>query len=395
MMRVALICDFAEENWPSMDLVAEMLVENLHADYRTVIEATAMRPRMIPRFARLPFVRKKRGASNLDRLVNRFWDYPRRLLRQGRDFDLYHVLDHSYAQLVNQLPAERTMVTCHDLDTFRCLLDPEREPRPRLFRAMAGRILGGLRRAERVSCASVATRDQILAHGLLPPERVVLIPYGVHPACSPNPDPSADAEASRLLGPSGADTIDILHVGSTIARKRIDTLLRVTAAVRRGFHRVRLVRIGSPFTADQCRLIAELDLGRSILQLPFVERPVLAAVYRRAALMMLPSEREGFGLPVIEAMACGTPVVASDLPALREAGGKAATYCPATDVGAWSKTITGLLRERRNWPERWDERRSDALAWAGRFSWREYTRQTVRLYEEMLCRQASSASILQ
>ncbi len=393
-MRVALICDFAEENWPSMDLVAEMLVENLHADYRTVIEATAMRPRMVSRFSRLPLFRKTRGASDLDRLLNRFWDYPRRLLRQDRDFDLYHVLDHSYAQLVNQLPAERTMVTCHDLDTFRCLLDPEREPRPRLFRAMARRILNGLRQAACVSCASVATRDQILAHGLIPSERIVLIPYGVHPACSPNPDPSPDAEASRLLGTPG-DSIDILHVGSTIARKRIETLLRVTAAVRRGFHRVRLIRIGSPFTADQRRLIAELDLGRSILQLPFIERSVLAAIYRRAALMMLPSEREGFGLPVIEAMACGTPVIASDLPALREAGGKAATYCPATDISAWTEAIAGLLRERRNWPERWGQRRCDALGWAGRFSWREYTRKTVRVYEEMLCRQASSASVLQ
>src|SRR3990172_3743178 len=285
MMRVALICDFAEENWPSMDLVAEMLVENLRADYRSAIAATPMRPRMVSRFTRLPWFRKNRGAYNLDRLLNRFWDYPRRLLRQELDFDLYHILDHSYAQLVNQLPAERTMVTCHDLDTFLCLFDPEREPRPMLFRAMARRILGGLRRAARVSCASVATRDQILAHGLLPPERVVLIPYGVHPVCSPKPDPRADAEASRFLGTPGDDSIDILHVGSTIARKRIDTLLRVIAAVRRRFPGMRLVRIGGPLTEDQRALVAELDLGKSILHLPFLDRPVLASVYRRSALV--------------------------------------------------------------------------------------------------------------
>ena len=371
-----------------MDLMADMVFDNLCADYRSTVKVTPVRPRMVWRLSRLPRFGGKRGAYSADRLLNRFWDYPRYLASRKREFDLYHILDHSYAQLVNHLPAERTMVTCHDLDTFRCLLDPEREPRSRLFRSMARRILDGFRQAARVSCASVAMRDQILAHGLIPSERIVLIPYGVHPACSPNPDPPADAEASRLLGPPG-DSIDILHVGSTVARKRIDTLLGVTAAVRRGFHSVRLVRIGGPFSADQRRLIAELDLGRSILQLPFVERPVLAAIYRRAALVMLPSEREGFGLPVIEAMACGTPVVASDLPALREAGGKAATYCPATDISAWTETIADLLRQRRNWPERWDERRSDALASAGRFSWGEYTRKTVRVYEEMLCRQAS------
>ena len=67
--------------------------------------------------------------------------------------------------------------------------------------------------------------------------------------------------------------------------------------------------------------------------LPFLDRATLAAVYRRSALVLLPSEREGFGLPVLEALACGTPVVASDIDALREVGGDAVRYCPAEDVG--------------------------------------------------------------
>ena len=66
---------------------------------------------------------------------------------------------------------------------------------------------------------------------------------------------------------------------------------------------------------------ASLD---AIVVLPFVDRATLAAVYRRAALALLPSEREGFGLPLVEALACGTPVVASDIPVLREVGGDAA-----------------------------------------------------------------------
>ncbi|MGD0072760.1 MAG: glycosyltransferase [Candidatus Binataceae bacterium] len=99
---------------------------------------------------------------------------------------------------------------------------------------------------------------------------------------------------------------------------------------------------------------------------------------------MQPSEREGFGLPVIEAMACGVPVVASDLPALREAGGPSTTFCPIADVPAWTNSIVELLRERQNWPERWRERRFAALGWAARFSWREHARMTVQVYKELL-----------
>ena len=66
--------------------------------------------------------------------------------------------------------------------------------------------------------------------------------------------------------------------------------------------------------------------------MPLLDRDELADLYRRAALVLLPSDREGFGLPVVEAMACGTPVVASDIPALREIGGDAAAYCAPGDV---------------------------------------------------------------
>src|SRR5207344_1409063 len=79
--------------------------------------------------------------QNMDRLINRLWEYPRWLGKRIDQYDLFHVADHSYSQLIHVLPADRTGVFCHDLDTFRCLLDPKSDPRPRWFRAMARRIL--------------------------------------------------------------------------------------------------------------------------------------------------------------------------------------------------------------------------------------------------------------
>ena len=125
---------------------------------------------------------------NADRLINRFVDYPRSLKPHLQEFDLFHLIDHSYSQLLHGLPADRTVVTCHDLDTFTCVLEPERQPRPRWFRAMTERILSGFRKAAHVVADSAATRDEILRFGLMPPDRITVIFNGVHPSCSPHPD---------------------------------------------------------------------------------------------------------------------------------------------------------------------------------------------------------------
>lgn len=380
--NVGVVCDFREENWPSMDLIADRLLDNVHKDYSQTIAVTRIAPPMRRRFSRNGNAQGK--LFNADRLLNRFSDYPRFMRQQREKFDLFHILDHSYGQLVHELPAERTIITCHDLDTFRCLLEPAQEPRSIFFRKMMQRTLSGFRKAARVACVSVATRDQLLAYDLIPRERIVVVPNGVHPDYSPAPDSLADAEAAKLIGTQADDQTNILHVGSTIARKRIETLLQVFASVRTDFPKARLIRIGGAFTTAQSKLVDELKLRESILTLPRMDSKVLAAVYRRADIVLQPSEREGFGLPVVEALACGTPVVASDLPVLREVGGEAAAYCPVGDIDSWSDAVIELVRDKRDHPEHWRERKQSGLTQAAKFSWAEYARKMVELYQELL-----------
>jgi glycosyltransferase involved in cell wall biosynthesis len=389
--RVAVVCDLREEDWHSMNLVADSLVGSLRAEHDASVEAERVCPPMRRLFTRGRAAAASSGRRfNADRLLNRFWEYPRHLRRAAAGFDLFHVVDHSYAQLVHQLPPERTVVTCHDLDTFRCLLDPVAEPRPRLFRLMTARVLEGMRKAARVTCDSAHTRDELLAHGLLPASRVAVVHNGVSRAYTPAPDDEADARAERVLGPrddgdgDGDYAPEILHVGSTAPRKRVDVLLRVFERVRREFPRARLIRVGGPLNPRQQRLAESLRLGDSLVTLPFLDERVLAAVYRRAALVLQTSEREGFGMPVVEALACGTPVLASDLAVLREVGGDAADYLAVADVEAWAESAARLLDERRREPERWAARRSHAVSHAARFSWSEYARRMVAIYQTLL-----------
>jgi glycosyltransferase involved in cell wall biosynthesis len=97
-----------------------------------------------------------------------------------------------------------------------------------------------------------------------------------------------------------------------------------------------------------------------------------------------PSEREGFGLPVAEASASGLPVLASDLPVLREVGGESVIYQAPGDVAAWTEAAVRLLTERREDPARWEARRTGGVAHSARFSWDEYARRMASIYRGLL-----------
>ncbi|HEY0022416.1 MAG TPA: glycosyltransferase family 1 protein [Longimicrobium sp.] len=336
--RVGIVYDYAAENWPSMDLVGDLLMDGLRR------HAPRFAPERIqPRMPRLLGGWAGGAGYNADRLIGRHVAYPRWLRRHGGGRDLYHVVDHSYAQLVRALPARRTIVTCHDLDAFRSLLQPERDPRPLWFRAMMKRVLGGLQRAAHVVCDSEAVRAELLEHGVVPADRVSTVPLAAHPDFRADPDPTADAHVATLLGPAPPDAVDLLHVGSTAPRKRIGLLLRAAAPMLAANPRARLIRVGGPLEPVHRQLAEELGIAGRIVEVPWVPRPLLAALYRRAALVVSTSEREGFGLPLVEAMACGAPVLASALPVYREVGGGAARYVDGDDPATWSAALSGTL----------------------------------------------------
>ncbi|MET0211549.1 MAG: glycosyltransferase family 1 protein, partial [Vicinamibacterales bacterium] len=135
-LRVAIIADYLEEGWPSMDLVADMLFDRLQREHSATVSSTLIRPAMRRRAARMPGAARAAWVRSADRIAGRMWDYPKLAAGLATRFDLFHIVDHSYAQLVHRLPAGRTIVTCHDLDTFRSVLDSALERRSFMFRAM-------------------------------------------------------------------------------------------------------------------------------------------------------------------------------------------------------------------------------------------------------------------
>ena len=366
-----------------MDLVSEMLSHYMVTEYGERFEVELVRPRFVGPSSGS---HRKTGQRlyTAARLLNRFVVYPLWIMRNRARFDLFHIVDHSYGHLINHLPRERCVVTCHDLDTFKCILEPGSEPRSWAFREMTRRILKGFRKAARVICVSEATRYEIVRRGLVARERVSVIANGVHPSFTVVADPDADAEIIRLLGPQDQGAIEMLHVGTTHPRKRIDLLLNIFASVRAKFPGARLVRAGGGLSDDHRRLANRLGVSEAITILPFVERRILAAAYRRADVVVLPSEAEGFGLPVAEAMACGVAVVASDLPALREVGGDAICYCPVGNVDAWRCAIVRVIEGSVKEGPEFIEARDRELRQAAQFCWSENAKRTAYTYCDLL-----------
>ncbi|HET7232101.1 MAG TPA: glycosyltransferase family 1 protein [Longimicrobium sp.] len=381
--RVGIVADYLEERWPSMDLAAELTSLAIARYGEGAFHPAILRPKL-PRVLRGRLSIKEHGAKNFDRYLGRYVAYPRWLKPRARGFELFHVIDQSYAHLVNTLPGQRTVVTCHDLDAFRSLIGDERETRPFWFRQTMKRVLKGFRAAAHVICDSEAIRQDILSHRLLSADRLTVVPLPVHPDFGPRADAEADANAAKLLGAHDAAATDLLHVGANVPRKNLPFVLEVFAAVRQRHPGARLLRVGGALTDYQRGIAERLGVRDAIVELPHLDRPTLAAVYRRANVLLLPSEREGFGWPVLEAMACGTPVIASAaLPTVREIGGEAIGYAPAGSVQGWIEAVDRLLHDRADAHE-WAGRREAALERADAYSLESYAAGILPIYRRLL-----------
>lgn len=230
------------------------------------------------------------------------------------------------------------VVTVHDA-AFE--LFPEAfTPRARRFHRLGLAAAG--RRADVVITVSQSAADELVSRSAIRAERIRVVPNGVDP---PPADPLADRLALRRLGLEGRPYV--LWVGSMEPRKGVGTLVAAMAELRRkGAHpSVATVLAGyDGWLTDG--LVATTDrtaLGPSLRQLGRVSEEQLWALYRHASLFAFPSRHEGFGLPVIEAMSQGTPVVASDVAALREVTGGAALLLAPGDPAPWAEAIGGLL----------------------------------------------------
>ena len=287
---------------------------------------------------------------------------------------------HIVHGLVNVLPlATRVpgVVTVHDLAFVRTP-----ETLPPLKRAYLTRLsAASVARATAVIAVSRQTANDVQRYFGVPAGKVRVIHNGVAPEFSPG----QPGQGERFRQARGLPTRYLLYLGTLEPRKNLELLVRAFGCWRRSVAgaatELKLVLAGGKgwYYDTIFSQVEALGLTGEVLFPGFVPAAELPDWYRAAEAFVYPSLFEGFGLPVLEAMACGAPVICSRAASLLEVAGDAALTVPADDENALANAIHLLCDQ----PTLALELRRRGLEQAAQFSWQQSANQTIQVYNEM------------
>lgn len=303
-------------------------------------------------------------------IFRRWWLVGASALMQISPYDVFHGTNYCIPVFA---PCP-TVVTVHDLSLFRRSQTHEDDN----VRRGKRRIPIMIRRATAIIAPSEWTRREILEHFRIAPERVRVIPEAARREMRPL---TAD-EGAAVRQKHGLDGPYLLFVGTIEPRKNLPVLLRAyDELLRRTSHRPKLVICGGGgWKNDEVyRLVTELGLGEMVRFLGYVVDEDLPALYSGAECFIYPSIYEGFGLPPLEAMACGTPVITSNASSLPEVVGDSGLMHEPEDYQGLTARLVEILGERSTA----DHLRQSGLTRARLFSWDRAARETQALYDEV------------
>jgi len=291
------------------------------------------------------------------------------LARQPRP-SLLHSLDH----VAPKWGPWRSVVTLHDLAFL--LYPGTHTAASRAYYAATGE---SVRRAQRVIAVSQRTASDAVRLLGVDPARVRVVHEAAGPAFAPRPYEALPPLAARLRFP--LDKPYVVFVGTLEPRKNVPLLLDAFAIVRRQVD-AHLVLVGARGWLDEPIFAAHArsGLAEAAHFVGWIDEHDLAVLYSHAGVLVLPSLYEGFGLPVLEAMACGAPVISSNAGPLPEVAGDAAVLLNPTDPSAWAQAILAVLTN----PRRTQDLRARGMRRAAQFSWQLAAEATREVYREAL-----------
>ncbi|MGB8167742.1 MAG: glycosyltransferase family 1 protein [Chthoniobacteraceae bacterium] len=289
-----------------------------------------------------------------------------------------HICDHSNAVYTGAVSRAAILITCHDLLAVRGALGEETDcPASATGKWLQRWIRNGLSRANIIACDSSATKEDadrlvdLDRHGA----RTCYIPIGLNHPYRPL---SPGETATRLAQIPALQAPFVLHVGSNLRRKNREGVMRIFAKTAARWNG-RLVFAGEPISAELHALADSLQITDRITEVRKPGNDLLEALYNRATCLLFPSRFEGFGWPIIEAQACGCPVVCSASGPLPEVAGEGGLIRDVEDEAGLAEDVLRLTdpAERAIW-------QAKALANLERFTTERMVHEYLRLYGEAL-----------
>lgn len=318
--------------------------------------------------------------NRTDKYYQRYWKFPRHI-QQQEGIDLFHIIDHSDAHIAYSLAKanKTTVITCHDLINY---IQPENLTNQAIFpfisRAIWNYSVRGLRQADQVITVSNHTAQDVKTVFNIDPSKITTAYNGVDPSYQPLS--KAQIEAVRKRYSISKDTFCWLNVGSNHPRKNISTILKALALLRQQNLPVCFIKAGADFADQQKDFINRQKLTDCIHYIEKPDKAVLIKLYGAADALVAPSLYEGFGITLLEAMACGTPVIASNVTSLPEVVGKAGILVPPQDASAIARATQAL---------RANPQEAARLSQLGRqrvqtFTWQNAAETVAAVYERAL-----------
>lgn len=287
-------------------------------------------------------------------------------LRLGR-FDLLHAPGY-VMPVLTRVP---TVVTIYDIIALRA---PELCKKSNV--AHYSRVLPRTaRRARSIIVPSLAVKQELILELDVPPEKV----HVVHPGVSPALEPPTEEEKERVRHAHGLPDQFVLFVGNLEPKKNLPLLIKAYFAAkmnRRLPHKLVIVGAEGWKHEPTLSLAKELDIKEDVVFTGYFPEGDMKGLYGLADAFVFPSLREGFGLPPLEAMACGTPVITSDIPPLLEVTADAALHVAPTDTKALREALESLLEDA----DLHAKLRAKGLERAKQFTWEKAAQQTIDVY---------------
>lgn len=307
----------------------------------------------------------------------RYVTYPNSLSRHSAD--VFHIVDHAYAHLLRNLPAERAVVTCHDLMPLKLAAGEFGTQRdvPRIATALFRKSLSHLHEAAAIISVSHATARDLMKYLGIPSHKIAVIHHGVEGEYRPIPDGHLRDHLRARYGL--AEHAVLLHVSGNSFYKNLEGIVRALGCLRTLLAGVKplLIKAGKPLSPAQRKLADQLGVLPLIREMGPLSRDTMQQLYWAADVMVFPSLWEGFGWPPLEAMASGTPVVTTHCGALREVAGDAAEIVEPDDPEDIARGIARLLRDT-------DRRRElicQGFCRTKLFRWEEAAKKVLSVYE--------------